>query len=168
MAELVGDREAPARLRLGGVDEDPALGREEHSAHVELPRLDGEAEQVLRDRLDRHRQLVAAEDGVVALAQRVRARFVVLVGHAPQSPCQLTERKRRSTSSALGLSMLTDGSPSFKRCCRHPKGGTRPAPRAAAAARRASSRTFAFRISASALQTLASTPAGSSWPVSSS
>ena len=116
MAELVGDREAPPRLRLGGVDEDPALGREEHPAHVELARLDGEAEQVLRDRLDRDRQLVAAEGGVVALAQRVRARIVVLVGHAAASPLsadgteETIDLVRRSDSGCL-----TDGSPSFKR-----------------------------------------------------
>ena len=35
--------------------------------------LDGEAEQVLGDRLDRDRQLVAAEDGVVRVAEGVRA-----------------------------------------------------------------------------------------------
>jgi hypothetical protein len=43
--------------------------------------LDREAEQVLCDRPDRDRQLVAAEGGVVSLAQPVRARFVVRTGH---------------------------------------------------------------------------------------
>ena len=44
--------------------------------------VDREAEQILRDRLDRHGQLVTAEGGVVGLAQPVRPRLVVGVGHA--------------------------------------------------------------------------------------
>ena len=35
--------------------------------------FDGEALQILSDRLDRYRQLVSAEGGVVSLAQQVRA-----------------------------------------------------------------------------------------------
>ena len=54
VAQLVGDREALARLRLGGVHEDQALGREEHAGAFDLGSLDGEAEEVFGDRFDSH------------------------------------------------------------------------------------------------------------------
>jgi hypothetical protein len=92
VAELVGDREAAARLGLGGVDEDAALGREEHAAHVELAHLDRKAEQVLSDRLDRDRELRAAEDRVV-----LRAACAPSVRRIPKSYLQLiTQDVRRN------------------------------------------------------------------------
>jgi len=68
---------------FNSVQNDQALrGKKEPGAVPEVPPLvDPQAEQVLGDRLDRHRQLVAAEGGVVSLAQPVRARFVVRIGH---------------------------------------------------------------------------------------
>jgi hypothetical protein len=86
VAKLVRHREALARLWLARVDEDAALRRQEHPAHaVELPPLDREPEQVFCDRLDRDRQLVAAEGRVVQRPELVRTLIVVSAAQ-PLSP----------------------------------------------------------------------------------
>jgi hypothetical protein len=76
VAELVGQREAPARrTRLRGVD-DASLGEVEEAAEpVELRLLDMYAEQVVGDLGHGHRQLGPLEVCVVERAQLVRARL---------------------------------------------------------------------------------------------
>ena len=84
VAELVGDREAVAAgrglaaHRLRRVDDDQPLRRDQHPrALAQVGLLDPQAEEVLGDRLDRHRDLVAAESGEIAVAELVGARVGV-------------------------------------------------------------------------------------------
>ena len=54
---------------LARVEHDPSLQWEEHPGAIDLPRLiDTQAEQVLRDGLDRNWQLGASEEREIALA----------------------------------------------------------------------------------------------------
>ena len=80
MPQLVGDRKAVAATRglaahrLGRVDDDQPLGRDQHPrALPQLGSLDPQAEQVLGDRLDRYRDLLAAVDGEMTVAELVGA-----------------------------------------------------------------------------------------------
>jgi hypothetical protein len=67
-----------AAHRLRRVHADETLDRDQHPrALAEVFLLDPQAEQVLGDRLDRHRDLVAAVRGEVAVAELVRPRFGV-------------------------------------------------------------------------------------------
>ena len=86
------------------VQHDAALGGQEHPRAVDLPRLlDAQAEQVARDRLHRHRQLGAAEETEVALADGVRARILVLRRHnAPILSGQALPVKSMSSSRMAG------------------------------------------------------------------
>jgi hypothetical protein len=80
VAELVGDRETVAAgrgiaaHRLRRIDEDQSLGRDQHPrALPQVLFLDTQAEEVLGDRLDGYRDLVAAERGEIPVAELVCA-----------------------------------------------------------------------------------------------
>ena len=67
------------------VQDDSPLLREAHPGAVDVEGLlDAQAEQVARDRLDRHRQLGAAEEAEVALTDGVRTRLLVLALRSPR------------------------------------------------------------------------------------
>ena len=81
VAKLVGEGESAPRRRVGGVQEDAALGGiEETGDRVELDLGDVQAEQILGDSLYRQRKVSTAEDGTVVLTQRVRALVAVVGG----------------------------------------------------------------------------------------
>ena len=76
MADLVGQREAPARRGLVRSQDDPPLGRDEQARAVELfVLLDVEAEQVLGDRLDRDGQVRGGEGRMEPVPKGVGARI---------------------------------------------------------------------------------------------
>src|SRR6476469_5049236 len=105
MAELVGDREALAAdrdvagRRLRRVDVDQPVGRKQHPrALTEVALLDPQAEQVLGDRLDRHRDLLARERGEVLRPERVRAWVAVTGRRGGQPRVRLTIESTSTTS----------------------------------------------------------------------
>ena len=125
VADLVGDREAEAAERrvvaaadaLVRVQHDAALGGQEHPRAVDVPALlDAQAEEVLRDRLDRHRQPLTAEEVEVSLADGMRARILVCRCHrhahplrsgaACKEPVYLVRAARRAA--AAGASARVD------------------------------------------------------------